>query len=192
MSLSRGYFAIGVEQISKAGNLGNLMRSAHSFGASYFFTIAPELDFKEVRRTDTSGGVESLPYFEYDSFDDFMTPAKCEIVAIELTPDSVELPSFRHPKSAIYVLGSEMGNVSDDMMGIADHVIKIPMKFCVNVGVAGAIVMYDRLISLGRFPPRPVGAGGPTPEEIAAYHPMEHSNLRRKIRPKSGAATDNS
>jgi hypothetical protein len=48
------------------------------------------------------------------------------------------------------------------------------MKFCVNVGVAGAIVMYDRLISMGRFAPRPVSAGGPrdfkpqnlTPEQI--------------------------
>ena len=37
----RGYFAIGVEGISKPMNLGNLLRSAHAFGASFFFTIAP-------------------------------------------------------------------------------------------------------------------------------------------------------
>jgi hypothetical protein len=35
------------------------------------------------------------------------------------------------------------------------------MKFCINVGVAGALVMYDRLISMGRFADRPVHAGGP-------------------------------
>ena len=35
----RGYFGIGVEGISKAMNLGNLMRSAHAFGASFFFTV---------------------------------------------------------------------------------------------------------------------------------------------------------
>ncbi|MEE8144119.1 MAG: TrmH family RNA methyltransferase, partial [Kiloniellales bacterium] len=33
----RGYFAIGVEGISKPMNLGNLLRSAHAFGASFFF-----------------------------------------------------------------------------------------------------------------------------------------------------------
>ena len=37
--LGRGYFAIGAERVSKALNLGNLMRAAHGFGASYTFTI---------------------------------------------------------------------------------------------------------------------------------------------------------
>ncbi len=35
----RGYFAIGVENISKEMNLGNLFRSAHAFGASFVFTV---------------------------------------------------------------------------------------------------------------------------------------------------------
>ena len=35
----RGYFSIGVEGISKGFNLGNLVRTAHAFGASSFFTI---------------------------------------------------------------------------------------------------------------------------------------------------------
>ena len=37
---TRGYFAIGAERISKAMNLGNLVRSANAFGASYVFLIA--------------------------------------------------------------------------------------------------------------------------------------------------------
>lgn len=182
MSPTRGYFAMGVEGISKSGNLGNLMRSAHSFGASYFFTINPFLDYKELRQADTSGSFTSLPYFEYDSFENFMLPQKCEIVAVELVDDSIDLPSFRHPKCAAYVLGPEMGNVSDDMLEIANYVVKIPMKFCVNVGVAGALVMYDRLMSLGRFAPRPPHTGGPSPEEIEAFAPMGRAGLRRKIR----------
>ena len=35
----RGYFAIGVEGISKEMNVGNLFRSAHVFGASFVFTV---------------------------------------------------------------------------------------------------------------------------------------------------------
>lgn len=31
----RGYFGVGVEEISKEGNVGNLARSAHAFGASF-------------------------------------------------------------------------------------------------------------------------------------------------------------
>jgi tRNA G18 (ribose-2'-O)-methylase SpoU len=52
----RGYFAIGVEGISKPVNLGNLLRSAHAFGASFVFTIGASLPMckggprKRVRR----------------------------------------------------------------------------------------------------------------------------------------------
>jgi hypothetical protein len=45
------------------------------------------------------------------------------------------------------------------MQARCDHVVRIPTRFCVNLGVAGAIVMYDRVLSLGRFAERPVRPG---------------------------------
>ena len=36
----RGYFGIGVENLSKQMNAGSLFRTAHAFGASFVFTIA--------------------------------------------------------------------------------------------------------------------------------------------------------
>jgi hypothetical protein len=39
-------------------------------------------------------------------------------------------------------------------------VVKIPTIFCVNVAMAGAIVMYDRTMSLARFAERPIAEGG--------------------------------
>jgi hypothetical protein len=47
------------------------------------------------------------------------------------------------------------------MIARCDFVVKIPTKFCVNVGLAGALVMYDRMICLGRYAERPVRTGGP-------------------------------
>ena len=47
------------------------------------------------------------------------------------------------------------------MVDRCDFVVKIPMQFCVNVSVAAAIVMYDRLQSMGRFQRRPERPGGP-------------------------------
>ena len=38
--IMRGYFGVGVEGVSKPFNIGNLMRSAHAFGAGFVFTIA--------------------------------------------------------------------------------------------------------------------------------------------------------
>lgn len=157
----RGYFGIGVEQISKEGNVGNLMRSAHSFGASFFFTISPSVNVREIRATDTSSAFDHVPYHQYDSATELSLPKGCQLVGVELTEESIELPSFRHPLRAAYILGPEMGSLSPAVMERCDYIVKIPMKFCVNVGVAGALVMYDRLLCMGRFADRPVRAGGP-------------------------------
>jgi len=173
----RGFFGVGVEGISKEANVGNLVRSAHSFGASFFFTIAPDVDVNAMRVSDTADSFNHLPYYEYDSVAKLDLPKECSLVAIELTDDAIDLPSFRHPVRAAYVLGPEMGSVSPALLEKCDHVIKIPMKFCVNVGVAGALVMYDRLLSMGRFADRPVKAGGPT--EALIQPEFGH---RRKIR----------
>lgn len=157
----RGYFGIGVEGISKPMNVGNLLRSAHAFGASFFFTVAPAVDLDGMRASDTSDAFGHLPFYSFEKPADLLLPRNTALVAVELIEDAVELPSFRHPLRAAYVLGPEKSSVSKEMLARCDHAIKIPMKFCVNVGVAGAIVMYDRLISLGGFPDRPVKAGGP-------------------------------
>jgi len=152
----RGYFGIGVEGISKPMNLGNLLRSAHAFGASFFFTIAPAFQPREVKLSDTSDAAKHLPLYTYAGVDELTLPRGCALVGVELTPEALELPSFRHPAAAAYVLGPERGSLSPALTERCDFVVRIPTKFCVNLGVAGAIVMYDRVIALGRHARRPV------------------------------------
>lgn len=153
----RGYFGIGVERLSKPMNAGNLFRTAHAFGAGFVFTIDAEYSVKEAR-SDTSRSPESLPWYTYDSAADLALPEGCQLVGIELLDEAIELPRFRHPLRAAYVLGPEMGSLSPELVARCTHVIKIPTSFCINVAVAGAIVMYDRLITLGKFGERPVSA----------------------------------
>ena len=186
-STVRGYFAVGVERISKPGNVGNLIRSAHAFGASFFFAIDPAPDVREMRYVDTSGAPEHLPFYIYDGLDDLKLPKDCMLVGVELTEDAVDLPSFRHPLRAAYVLGPERGSLSPALQERCDFIIKIPMKFCVNVGVAGALVMYDRMISLGRFAERPVRTGGPV--EGPPVHKHGAQKVRNRAERRRRAAT---
>jgi tRNA G18 (ribose-2'-O)-methylase SpoU len=174
----RGYFGIGVEEISKEQNVGTLARSAHAFGASFFFAIAPSVDIHAMRQSDTSDAFDHVPYHQYKSVADLELPEGCQLVGVELVPEAAELPSFRHPTRAAYVLGPEMGSLSPALQARCDHIVKIPMKFCVNVGVAGALVMYDRMISMGRFAERPVRAGGPVEDRTPHIHGGRR--LRRK------------
>ncbi len=157
----RGYFGIGVEGISKEMNIGNLFRSAHAFEASFVFTVRAAYTQRLGKRADTSNSLMHLPFYGFPDIDHMLLPKSCKLVGVELMDDSIELPSFHHPAQAAYILGPERGELSPEMLARCDHVIKIPTKFCINVGIAGALVMYDRVLSMGRFAPRPLRVGGP-------------------------------
>jgi tRNA G18 (ribose-2'-O)-methylase SpoU len=157
----KGYFGIGVEGVSKAMNVGALFRTAHAFGASFIFTVAAAYRRGELGNADTSDTPGHVPTWHFDDLKTLALPLGCRLVGIEITPDAIELPSFRHPRQAAYVLGSEREGLSRELQGLCDHIVRIPTRFSVNLGIAGALVMYDRTLSLGRFAERPVAAGGP-------------------------------
>jgi tRNA G18 (ribose-2'-O)-methylase SpoU len=158
----RGYFGIGVEKLSKAHNAGSLFRTAHAFGASFIFTVGAVYERRAVEKVDTSKSASHVPFYEFEDWKSLRLPVGCELVGVELTDDAIELPSFRHPLSAAYVLGPERGSLSPELTALCAFVVRIPTRFCINVGLAGAIVMYDRTLSLGRFAERPEHPGGPT------------------------------
>jgi len=155
----KGYFAVGVEGVSKPMNLGNLVRIAHAFDASFFFSVAPRLNLAKAN-SDTSNAEGVLPFYSYDHPSDFRLPLGCRLVGVEITDDAVELPRFRHPNRAAYVFGAERYSLSPQMLSLCEFVVKIPTRFSINVGMAGAIVLYDRLVSLGGYGGRPITPGG--------------------------------
>ena len=168
----RGYFAIGVEGGNKLGNLGNLMRTAHGFGASFVFTIGGE-HFKKSH-SDTSRVSNDVPLYRFETLEDLLLPDKCQKVAIELTDEAIDLPSFNHPRCVAYLLGPERGSLSPETLAACDHVIRIPTSFCLNQATAGAVVMYDRICQLGHWPARPVTTM-PTMKRHAPFDPAESS-----------------
>ncbi len=154
----RGYFGIGVERISKAMNLGAVLRTGHAFGASFAFTVRAHHRSKMVDRADTSKSDQHLPLYEWDSLDDMRLPKGCVLVGVELDERAVNLPSFRHPLNAAYILGPEKGSLSPEASALCTHIVKIPTKFCINVSLAAALVMYDRTLTLGQHPPRSISS----------------------------------
>lgn len=157
----RGYFGVGVEGISKSYNLGAVLRTSNAFGASFTFTIGATHKALEIRRTDTSRSEDHMPFYEWDNVEDLILPKNCQIVGVELTEESINLPSFRHPTNCAYILGPEKGSLSHAMQSRCDFLVKIPTKFCINVSLAAALTLYDRSIMMGGHPDRPVKIGGP-------------------------------
>jgi tRNA(Leu) C34 or U34 (ribose-2'-O)-methylase TrmL len=157
----RGYFGIGVEGVSKSANVGALLRTAHAFGGSFCFTVGAGWDSRCARRADTADTPAHVPLWRFDRPEDLALPAGCALVGIELLDSATDLPSFRHPLSAAYVLGPERSGLSPAILGRCRHVVRIPTRFSLNLAVAGALVLYDRLLQQGRYAERPVGSMTP-------------------------------
>jgi tRNA G18 (ribose-2'-O)-methylase SpoU len=181
---SRGFFGIGVEGVSKSANVGALLRTAHAFGASFCFTLGAGFDSRAGRAADTADTPAHVPLWRFDTLEELRLPDRCVLVGIELTDDAVELPSFRHPLDAAYVLGPERSSLSVALTARCEHVVRIPTRFSLNLAVAGALVLYDRLLQHGRFAERPVAPGGP--REMLAPAPSHGAPVFRAHRPDWG------
>ena len=122
----RGYFGIGVEGVSKAMNLGALLRTAHAFGASFAFAIAPDLKPRDIKRSDTADSPQHLPFYTFAGAAELSLPKGCALIGIEFLEHATELPRFRHPLQAAYVLGPERGSLSPELTRACDFLVRIP------------------------------------------------------------------
>jgi tRNA G18 (ribose-2'-O)-methylase SpoU len=159
---SRGYFGIGVEGVSKSANVGALLRTAHAFGAAFCFIVGPGWDARAGRLADTPNTPDHVPLWRFPDIASLHLPQHCVLVGLELLETATDLPSFRHPLNAAYVLGPERSGLSPAMLERCRHIVRIPTRFALNLAVVGALVLYDRLLQHGRFAERPVGSEGPS------------------------------
>ena len=142
----RGYYGIGVYKGKNKINIGTLWRSAYSFGASFIFTVGKRY---EKQASDTTKTIRHIPLWHFTDWKDFNdhSPYDCQVICIEITPNAKNLSNFVHPERAIYLLGAEDNGIPKDILrGKQKLLINTQRKFCLNVSIAGSIVMYDRYI----------------------------------------------
>ena len=143
------------------------------------FTIGGDEKALELQG-DTSKASAHMPLYHWRSLADLKLPKGCSLVGVEILDEAHDLPNFPHPLRAAYVLGPERGALSPELAARCQHLVRIPAAFSLNVATAGAIVMYDRLRSLGRFGSRPVA------ERAEAPAPVPHVQGAPRKRTKRG------
>ncbi len=142
-NLEQGFFGIGIQNGKTPENLGVLWRSAQNMGASFIFTIGNRY---AKQACDTHKATGTMPYFHYDTFDDFYKNLRkgAMLVGVELDEKAVALETFKHPRRCVYLLGAEDHDLSKAAIGKSHFLVKFKSVFSLNVSVAGSIVMYDR------------------------------------------------
>lgn len=140
---NRGYFGIGIYNTKNECNIGTLWRSAYILEASFIFTIGKRY---KKQCSDTVQAYKHLPLYEYIEINQFYNniPNGCCLLGIEQNKRSIDLVKFSHPERAIYLLGAEDYGLPEEVMNKCHGIISIDTNICLNVSVAGSIIMYDR------------------------------------------------
>ncbi len=144
----RGFFGIGIENCKTEMNVGTLWRSAHALDADFIFAIG-----RRYRRqsSDTTKAWKHIPFYQYDTFDDFYKslPRDCMLIGVEYPHEKASnINTFCHPERCVYLLGAEDNGLTRKAIDSCHGLVHIPCKHCLNVSVAGSIIMFDRKAKL--------------------------------------------
>lgn len=142
---ARGFFGIGIQNTKTEQNIGTLWRSASIMGASFIFTIGKRY---KKQASDTMASWKHIPLYNYETFEDFYKamPYDCRLIGIELDKESIPVEEFRHPERSVYLLGAEDTGLTKEAISKCNQLVQLPGNYCMNVAVAGSIIMYDRII----------------------------------------------
>jgi tRNA G18 (ribose-2'-O)-methylase SpoU len=143
----QGYCAIGVFNAKTEHNIGTLWRSAYILGAAYIFTVGKRY---KKQTSDVVKTWARIPYFHYDTIEDLLNniPYDCRLVGVELEDNATFLHEFKHPKRAIYLLGSEDQGLPEAVLEKCHFTVKLPGNSSLNVAVTGSIVLHDRVCKM--------------------------------------------
>ena len=142
----RGYFGVAVYQPKTEANIGTLWRSAYNYRASFIATVGRRY---KPQASDTTKAIKHLPLVHYRDIDDMIEhiPFYCPLVGVELTDEAQPVSTFWHPPNCLYLLGAEDYGLPPEILKRCHLVIKVPgTAQCLNVAVAGSIVIYDRWV----------------------------------------------
>lgn len=146
---------VALEGVKDPGNLGTIIRTADSVGASGVILIGDTTDpfaLETVRAT--MGSIFNLPLVACGA-DEFAAWRRRTTVPVFGThlKGAVDYRGPAYPEPSVLLMGNEQSGLPDDLAGLCDRLVKIPMAGradSLNLAVATAVMLYemrrDRLV----------------------------------------------
>lgn len=146
-------FAIAAWETSKEHNVGTLVRTAHAAAASEVILLGErEWNVPAARTADLYTEIVQLDA-DVEAFRAHLVKRRWNLVAVELADDSVSIFDAVYPERPCFLLGAELGGVPPELMADAELIVQIPqwgLVPCLNLAVAGSLVIYDHLAKCQR------------------------------------------
>ncbi|MCK5378646.1 MAG: TrmH family RNA methyltransferase [Acidobacteria bacterium] len=139
--------AIAGWNTSKEHNVGTLVRTAHAVAAEEVVLVG-DRDWN-VEAAKTSEYFTDVTILEDETaLLDHVRKRGWSLVAVELDSRAVSLFDAEYPENPCFLLGAERDGLPRSLIDAAEIVVQIPqwgLVPCLNLAVAGSIVLYDYL-----------------------------------------------
>jgi len=143
----RGHYGIAMAHPTHEENIGAVARATGCFDADYMALIGREYSDHPA----SVGHERHTPIWQFPDFNHLVKslPYDTEIVAVDVDDDATDITQFEHPQRALYVLGQEGPGFEKhrEVLSAADRTVYIESEYCLNVAVAGNVVLQDRYVS---------------------------------------------
>ena len=145
-------YAVAIDNPDKELNIGNLIRTAHSF-------LCGEIVLIGSARFEGTGshGVERFERIRHiptrQGFLEWILGSGYAPVAVEIHSEAERLDRFEFPERPLFLLGSELHGLSEDLLSACPRKVMIPqygLVPCLNVNISCSIVLYTYVTT--RFP----------------------------------------
>ncbi|MGB8453213.1 MAG: RNA methyltransferase [Anaerocolumna sp.] len=138
-----------LEAIRDPGNLGTILRTAEGAGVTGIILSKSSVDMynpKVIR--STMGAIYRMPFIYADNFRETLTQIKKKNILVYAAhlDASFAYDEVNYPLKCAVLIGNEANGLSDEIAGMSDQYIKIPMAGSVeslNAAIAAAILMYE-------------------------------------------------
>lgn len=137
-----------LDRLQDPGNIGTIIRIIDSVGFKTVFLMEGTGDIYNPKTVRSSmGSIFNLNFkkLSFEELKEFNEKERYKIHATGLTNESVDYLSMKLDGKDIFVFGNEGNGVSQEILDMANEIVKIPIygsAESLNVGVATGIVLY--------------------------------------------------
>lgn len=146
----RGNISVLLNNIRSMHNVGSVFRTSDGAGINHVYLCGytPYPPRKEISKTALNADetVSWSYHLDAKALIQKLKEENTEILALELTEDSIDYREYLPNKSTCLILGHEREGVGEELLQLTDKVIKLPMrgkKESLNVSVAYGVAAYE-------------------------------------------------